>query len=536
MPKRWVEIMTKILVIGLDGCCWNLLNPWIESGLLPTFQKLKSKGVFGKLKSTYPFLTCPAWKCYSTGKNPGKLGVFNWFDFNKITKRITINNSLSFDGKEIWDILSLNNYVNGIINMPLTYPPKTVLGFIVSGVHAFEWDQYTYPTDLKKYLDKNYNYKITPDPLYQDLSKMIPLAKNIIEKRFRVCFDLNSKYKCDFINLTIFVIDGLNHFHYDFERSSDKELLKVWKLIDNKIQESINMINPEIIIFISDHGITPIKAHFKANEWLEKERYLFWQNKLEESKYNKIQKYVKINRILISKIYSFTPRIFKRIISGKYILKKIIGNEIIDENQNFGITKNIQNIDWKKTKALVLGDGLLYIMYNNISKKEISKLITKLSKIKNPTNNEDIFKLIPKEEIYFGKYFENAPDYYLAPKEGYYVSDYISYKKNIFETDNIRWKSYHSIDGFFLAYGKDIKKNYKLEGAKIYDITPTILHIFGVPIPNDMDGRVLSEIFEADSEYSRKKTVYVDPDYYERKGNKEETKTRIRKLRKNANI
>jgi predicted AlkP superfamily phosphohydrolase/phosphomutase len=58
----------------------------------------------------------------------------------------------------------------------------------------------------------------------------------------------------------------------------------------------------------------------------------------------------------------------------------------------------------------------------------------------------------------------------------------------------------HKVHGIFIAYGKDIKKNYKINGVKIYDIAPTILHIFNLPIPNNMDGKVLIEIFESESE------------------------------------
>lgn len=44
------------------------------------------------------------------------------------------------------------------------------------------------------------------------------------------------------------------------------------------------------------------------------------------------------------------------------------------------------------------------------------------------------------------------------------------------------------------------KKRIKIKNAKIIDLTPTILHLFNIPIPDDMDGRVLTECFEEDSE------------------------------------
>jgi len=89
----------------------------------------------------------------------------------------------------------------------------------------------------------------------------------------------------------------------------------------------------------------------------------------------------------------------------------------------------------------------------------------------------------------------------------------------------------HRLNGIFLAYGPGIKKGYKIEGAKIYDIAPTILHIFDLPIPNDMDGRVLMEIFEPDSEFAKRKPVYVDPRYYEKEQEDEKLKKAIKNLK-----
>lgn len=55
------------------------------------------------------------------------------------------------------------------------------------------------------------------------------------------------------------------------------------------------------------------------------------------------------------------------------------------------------------------------------------------------------------------------------------------------------------VPGSFFAMGPGIKHDLRLMGfeASVYDIAPTILHIYGIEQPKQMRGHVLSEIFES---------------------------------------
>ena len=149
----------KTIVIGLDGATWNLIEPWAEQGKLPNFRRIMENGVWGKLKSVLPISTAPSWKCYATGKNPGKLGAYFWYDFDRDQKRIKMVNSTSFKSKEIWDYLGEAGYECGVINMPTSFPPRRINGFMIAGFNALDQLDYTYPKSLKGELIQKYGYK-----------------------------------------------------------------------------------------------------------------------------------------------------------------------------------------------------------------------------------------------------------------------------------------------------------------------------------------------------------------------------------------
>ena len=149
---------TKVIVIGLDGATWDLIKLWADKGVLSTLKYLMTNGSFGISESIVPHYTFPNWKCISTGKNPGKLGVYSWMKVDFRKERIIPNVSKDFKSNEIWDLLSDKNLPCGVIGMPTTYPPKKLeKGFIVSEMNPFDYN-FTYPKELEEELKSQFNY------------------------------------------------------------------------------------------------------------------------------------------------------------------------------------------------------------------------------------------------------------------------------------------------------------------------------------------------------------------------------------------
>src|SRR4030067_3863505 len=94
----------KVIVVGLDGATFTLLQPLMDEGKMPNLRKIIGNGASGILHSTHPPLTAPAWSSFATGKNPGKHGAHDFVVRNKNGDMVIIN-SKRIKGKKIWNIL-----------------------------------------------------------------------------------------------------------------------------------------------------------------------------------------------------------------------------------------------------------------------------------------------------------------------------------------------------------------------------------------------------------------------------------------------
>ncbi|MEM3526551.1 MAG: hypothetical protein QXV37_03970, partial [Candidatus Jordarchaeaceae archaeon] len=165
----------------------------------------------------------------------------------------------------------------------------------------------------------------------------------------------------------------------------------------------------------------------------------------------------------------------------------------------------ITQVDWSTTKAITVGECGVFLNHE-LNPKEYetlrTQLINEIKMIKDPKTGQNLVTDVKrKEELYSGEHLKFAPDLIVIPNEGYRITD--SLLRNNWDYSRTPWSAYHKLQGIFIAYGPDIKEGYTIDNAKIYDLAPTILHMFQVPIPKDMDGRVLTEIFREDSTFQR---------------------------------
>jgi len=520
----------KVLVIGLDGVTWDLLQPWIKEGRLKTIRDMMENGVWGTLESTIPPVTAPAWASFVTGKNPGKHGCYDFvLPYGNLDNIKTIT-SMDIKGVTFYELLEEKGYRCTLINLPVSYPPR-INNVVITSLMT-KSKNFVFPPELIKQVPELKEYKITPDrsPLARGrITEYIAGIRCLEKNRFECAKKLFEK-EWDFFFILFSGTDWVQHVTYNMLISRTRterakiEAVKLYEELDSYIKWFISNVPKDTYIFImSDHGFRSSNRVFSVNAWLRSEGYL--KVKVRNKKLGSPSKLEKLRQSLNKEINPHILGFLLKLLNAGSMLSRVtysIGRLLkLPTMYSIGRFMHLDaipsasetiaySVRYKPIQAVYINDKRRFSSGKVNTGKQIEEIRdeikNKLKKVKDPKGGKKVFrKVLKKEDVYSGCELEKAPDIILIPNE---LSLWTSNPFLIFY-DAIH--NHHDLEGIFIACGPDIKKNRKLKRKKIYDIAPTILHIFGMPVPQDVDGKVLLDIFEENSMYLEKEVRYEKP-------------------------
>ncbi|HET7292275.1 MAG TPA: alkaline phosphatase family protein [Vicinamibacteria bacterium] len=118
----------RIVVFGLDGLSWRILDPLVNAGRLPNIAALIRQGSAGPLLSVKPTLSPVVWTTIASGHGPRDHGIWDFVDAQK-----HLVNSTQVRTKRIWELLSERSPATlGVVGWFVTWPVERVAGFMVS--------------------------------------------------------------------------------------------------------------------------------------------------------------------------------------------------------------------------------------------------------------------------------------------------------------------------------------------------------------------------------------------------------------------
>jgi predicted AlkP superfamily phosphohydrolase/phosphomutase len=530
--------MPKVLIIGLDGGTFDLIKPWVNEGRLPVLAGLLKSGSHGYLRSTIPPMTFPAWNAFMTGKNPGKHGVFDFTEREDNSYGIKFTNALNRRTKTIWQILSDSGKTVATIGVPVTYPPEELNGVVISGFDAPGFNPASVnPPEMYYRIKKNVGeYIISPDiSKYIDRNQIDKAIETIIftlRQRTKVAEFIMKLKSWDCFMIVFMESDVVSHHFWEYhDRSSPyhiplknsrfhNPILSVYEELDHAIGKLLS-IAPEdtVTMIVSDHGFggTGDKIIY-LNSWLKSKGFLAFKNKNEnDNLFSSLSR-----NTALSKLRDLGTRIIPA-----NIRKKLLYNKI-------GVVKRVESflrfshIDWGQTYAYSEETPYYPTIWINLKGREPEgivdpenfdklrdEIIEKLLQWKDEEDNNPLIKNVFKREtIYHGDYVHKAPDLIIdwnLNKKGYsYLSrpsHILNGERAIAKLDITKDKSSkflfgrsgsHREFGICIVTGKMVKPENTISNPEITDIAPTVLYLLGIPIPKDIDGNVLTSLFDAE--------------------------------------
>lgn len=508
--KTEVPALTKrALIIGLDGATFDVLEPMMERGRMPRLASIIRNGASGVLYSTQPPITPAAWTTFMTGKGPGRHGIVDFERYDVRTGRLTFNSTIEIREKTVWEILSEKAFRVGSINLPMTYPPKKVNGFMISGFDAPSLDvEFTYPPELKDDLlrrfpdyshAKNWQRRIFGgDRLF---AENLDYIKHSFDQGVELAQFCGQQFGWDVMMVLFKLVDNLQHKTWRYLENNGS-LRRQQMVADcySKLDETIGRLeefgrqHEALVVIMSDHGHGSLDGKAQPNLLLRNWGYLKLRSGLTRAKTR-----------------------------GAYLWRRLSNPRNGPGGSGNNRLETELAIDWSRTQACVMHAGMCGFLYVNLKgrqptgivdpgdyerlRSEIRDRLLSVVYKDRQGRTERVFAEVHKtEELYDCPRQEQEwlPDLLLVPAPGLAVVRKIRGSRPVRTVAPHRQEGTHRIEGILVVSGPMVRAGARV-CANIVDVTPTLLSVLGLRVPVDMEGKVLTDLFDP------KPTVEFEP-------------------------
>ncbi|MGN6377377.1 MAG: alkaline phosphatase family protein [Gaiellales bacterium] len=489
----------KAVVLGLDGVTWDLLDRLCEEGVMPNLARAREGARWGSLASCLPPYSAPAWTSIATGKNPGRHGIFDFWESTGDGERRPVS-SLSARGARLWDIASAAGRRVHVWNVPVSYPPAKVNGTFVSGMMTpGESVAYSHPAELKaelKALPGGYE----ADPYAAGLTgrAFIRQTHRWIRQKERALQHVISRGDWDLLFTVIQAPDPLQHKFWNLLDPTDPrhdpklaaellpDLHEAYRRCDEVIGDRLAMAEQgAFVLILSDHGFGRYEKLLYVNRLLEDAGLLVRARTARPGS----------GRVSARSLIKAARRVD---VLG---LESRLPNRVKDRLAS-GLDRALATpVDRERTLAYAgSGSGECVFVSSTVPAEQrddvCRRVIEALMAVRDPDTGEPVLDAaMRREQVYEGTELERLPDVLLDFGERpYLAADRLAAPELIERLPAAGGGGRHRRHGVILAAGPGVPAG-RVEDASIVDVCPTVLHAMGLAVPDDVDGRVLTDMF-----------------------------------------
>jgi len=452
-----------LLVFGMDGAVEEWLDEAIERGLMPNLERFRDEGCFGKMDSTTPPITIPAWVSMFSGLEPDKFNTYHMTELKSDYSRRYINSS-RWKGRMLWDKLGGEF---GLVNFPGTSPLWPVNGYVFEGFPMVR-DPNVYPERLEEEL---------PDVDFVEKD-----GQATMERKRQAFFTNFEKKKKIFnqidedvdVRIEVFQLtDTTAHRSKNLD-----QIMEAYSAVDEVLGE--RMEEYDDILLVSDHGFTHIDQMFYVNTWLKEQGFLEEKGGDESG-----------SKTVMDKLQELlSPLAETRL---RPVLK--LGNDLLSSSAGIDFSPNrkgINDIDFEKTEAFSFRGGAnnhgdINLNDDKYEKGSVENPEKVIEEIKQGLEQKDfIDEVWRREEIYDEP--EKMPEIVFKVTEDFGVGTSL-FAKTVFQTDAF----IHSETGIVGGWGDSFTTG-RAPRSELVDVAPTVAHYIGQEL--DVDGKAITELFD----------------------------------------
>lgn len=476
----------KIVLIGLDGVDFDLIDPWIEEGKLPNIATILSNGAEADLETCPPSWTIPNWNAITTGKTPGSLGIYDFMSHSTEDRSFSPYFTVRDDGNPLWQYIEKEGGKSCVANVPSMHIPDQRSGVSVVGWLPAD-DERTWPPDLQSTLDDlvdGYRLDVTTVDIekgevsaeWDDKQAFLKELYTLTEDRIDVFDYLFELEDWDFFMPVFIGTDRINHALW----GEEDELCEYYTKIDEWIGSVLDRVDDDTIVgVVSDHGFSGHDQVLYLNDWFERNGFLVRESEGAE-----------ISGQIVSKFVNFGREYLPSSITD------LIPNAIRDPMISSAETPiRDANIDWGRTTAYCTSvSGTIYVNAENETETAVcDRLIESLeADLQNQGIRPEDFRIYRTRDTY-NTLKADPPDLVIE-------LDSVDINTRLRNAQS-EWmvssplKGNHQRTGLLAFHGDGIQ-NTERGSANVTDVAPTVLYLLESPIPNDTDGSVLFDLLD----------------------------------------
>ena len=534
---RMLDADQKVILLGVDGLTWRKLNAYRKQGLMPNFDKLIESGASGKLESLNPMFSISLWTTIVTGVDYETHGVQYFYKFGNNGTMLPYTN-LDRKEKALWNIMDDLDEPSGWVSWWGSWPAEPVKGFNISnyfiadfGFRDVEELSLYYPAEIGEDLQIIKNEYTSEwgetklDPIIGDLSKINrenlkqdvwgefkygslnwvyennknSFLYNFLRNDFRndalamnAGLQMMEKYNTRLTGIYLNGVDGVSHKFWkydsvdkaippDVEVASDDQMMfgrvlsEYYMYQDDLLGQLLEKVDDKTtLMIVSDHGFQSVEKsnYISLNPLLHKLGFISFNDNGEKTD-------LKTSLVHEVTIKPWDQKRFIRINKKSNDFKDIDGTPL-------GAVKAGKE-ESKVRRELT---GILRLL--KLKKKNIPLFID----VRKPSPQEvnqndgqgDIVAQLNREI-----FDSNFVDEIICP-------DGTTIPLNMVALRNYHSGNHDQFDSVIIVNGPLVKEGYKIKDARMYDLTPTVLAMLGLPVGDNMleNGKVLKGLFKED--------------------------------------